>query len=92
MEWISVMHDAKLLLPEHISGFWGGMQKSIPIRETGTIALKATSARKSRPTEADIDAALSATGGNKTKAAAQLGISIRMLYYRLASRAQKEGK
>ncbi|WP_419783524.1 sigma-54-dependent transcriptional regulator [Maridesulfovibrio sp.] len=92
MEWISVMHDAKLLLPEHISGFFGGMQKSLPTHERGSSASKASAVKNSRPTEEDIDAALAATGGNKTKAAAQLGISIRMLYYRLASRAQKESE
>ncbi|MFW5500983.1 MULTISPECIES: helix-turn-helix domain-containing protein [unclassified Maridesulfovibrio] len=51
---------------------------------------KTNPSKKSRPTEQDIDAALVATGGNKTKAAARLGISIRMLYYRLAAREQNE--
>ncbi|WP_415717138.1 sigma-54-dependent transcriptional regulator [Maridesulfovibrio sp.] len=92
MEWISVMHDAKQLLPDHIFGFLEGMQKSYATIKSVAPAPNTRAVRKSRPADKDIDAALAATGGNKTRAAAQLGMSIRMLYYRLASRTQKEGK
>ena len=91
MEWISVMHDAKLLHPEHLSGFFAGIQKSVPVQERSFISRK-TDQPKKRPTEEDIDGALAATNGNKTKAAAHLGISIRMLYYRLAARKQNDSE
>ncbi|WP_320173385.1 sigma-54 dependent transcriptional regulator [Maridesulfovibrio sp.] len=90
MEWVSVMHDARVLQSEHLSGFFGGMQKSSPVNERTFAARKSDQSKKVRPTEQDIDAALAATGGNKTKAAARLGISIRMLYYRLAAIEQNE--
>lgn len=90
MEWISVMHDAPVLLPEHLNGFFEGMEKSFSVRKSIPAAGKKGRTKKTRPSENDIDVALAATGGNKTKAAAQLGISIRMLYYRLAAREQSE--
>ncbi|WP_319777127.1 sigma-54 dependent transcriptional regulator [Maridesulfovibrio sp.] len=91
MEWISVMHDSPVLLPEHLSGYLAGMVLSTPLREKVPPASKTEHQKRSRPTEEDINSALAATGGNKTRAAAQLGISIRMLYYRLAAR-EKSGK
>ncbi|HAS90287.1 MAG TPA: sigma-54-dependent Fis family transcriptional regulator [Desulfovibrio sp.] len=86
MEWVSVMHDAPVLMPEHLSGFFEGMQRHAPVRDRSPSLYKANQPKKKRPTEQDIDDALAATGGNKTKAAARLGISIRMLYYRLAAK------
>lgn len=86
MEWVSVMHDVPMLMPEHLSGFFEGMQGSLPVRGRGSSFYKANRPKKKRPTAQDIDDALAATGGNKTKAAARLGISIRMLYYRLAAK------
>ncbi|TIH12851.1 sigma-54-dependent Fis family transcriptional regulator [Marinifilum sp. JC120] len=92
MEWISVMHDAQVLRSEHLSGFFAGMVRSTPVREKSPAVCKTEQKKQARPTDEDIDAALAETGGNKTQAAAQLGISIRMLYYRLAAREQNENK
>ena len=92
MEWISVIDDAQVLFPELLSGFFACMQKIAPVRERSPILRTNGPKNRSRPTDEDIDAALAASSGNKTKAAAQLGISIRMLYYRLAARQQGESQ
>ncbi|BCS88153.1 sigma-54-dependent transcriptional regulator [Pseudodesulfovibrio sediminis] len=91
LEWISVMYDGTALRPEHLRG-------ALDDREEVTIPTPSAAPplrqgrKKYRPTEAEIDAALTASGGNKTQAAAQLGISIRMLYYRLAARTNNESE
>ena len=79
MEWVSVMHDGAELVPGHLAGFLSG---------PAARAVAAPSrSRTSRPGLADIDAAIAASGGNKTEAAARLGMSIRMLHYRLKNRS-----
>ncbi|OLN25447.1 sigma-54 dependent transcriptional regulator/response regulator [Desulfovibrio sp. DV] len=79
MEWVSVMHDGAELVPGHLAGFLSGPAAR-------TVVAPARS-RTSRPGLADIDAAIAASGGNKTEAAARLGMSIRMLHYRLKNRS-----
>ncbi|WP_027186283.1 sigma-54-dependent transcriptional regulator [Desulfovibrio inopinatus] len=88
MEWVSVMHDAQELRPKHIAGFFEGSDLiASPVPDTAP-TLRRAPKRKPRPTDDDINAALLATSGNKTRAAQQLGISIRMLHYRLAAKRQ----
>jgi len=101
MEWISVMHDAPALLPEHLSGFLAdtsgarrpdeaGPDPFMPRSQAAPIPVPRRK-RVPRPSELDIDTALAAAAGNKTEAASMLGISIRMLHYRLAARRTEHG-
>ncbi|WP_320171140.1 sigma-54 dependent transcriptional regulator [Maridesulfovibrio sp.] len=92
MEWVSVMHDARVLVPGHLAGFLADAEKTASGAEQGPATGRTGKKMRSRPTEYDIDAALEATGGNKTRAAEKLGISIRMLHYRLAARRKEGGK
>ncbi len=79
MEWASVMHDAAELAPVHLAGFFAN-----PVaRLQAAPPAQAPRPRGARPSRADIEAAIAASGGNKTRAAQSLGISIRMLHYRL---------
>lgn len=80
MEWVTVMHDAPILGPQHVTGF---LATAAP---TEAVPAARPTSQKRRPTDAAIDAALAAASGNKTRAAASLGISIRMLHYRLAAK------
>ncbi len=85
MEWVSVMHDAKELTPQHLLGFFA-MPNHTNAQVSSSSPQAAQRKRRPRPTEEDINAALAASSGNKTQTAALLGISIRMLHYRLAAR------
>lgn len=85
MEWISVMHDAQELLPEHLHGCLAESPR--PMAGYTEIAPPAIrKKRRSRPSDSEIDTALAMAAGNKTEAAARLGISIRMLHYRIAAK------
>ncbi len=86
LEWITVMYDEPTLRPEHLQGALAGADAlpghTAPQSLSQSLSVKRRRKRR-RPTDAEIDAAMTASAGNKTRAAAQLGISIRMLYYRL---------
>ncbi|WFS63106.1 sigma-54 dependent transcriptional regulator [Pseudodesulfovibrio thermohalotolerans] len=92
LEWVSVMHDDVELRPEHLRNVLANADEvGVPSSPSpAPPPLPETGGRRRRPTEADIDAALAATSGNKTRAAARLGISIRMLHYRLAARKKDD--
>lgn len=87
LEWVSVMHDAPELAVEHLEAILADSAETassvqpVPVSVQKAAAVKK---KRNRPTDEDITNALLTTSGNKTKAAAMLGISIRMLYYRLA--------
>lgn len=95
LEWVSVMHDASELAPEHLSNILDEVRRPTvsPVAQSSTLQPTKSKKRRKRPTGVEIDEALSATSGNKTQAAALLGISIRMLYYRLSERKNdKQGQ
>jgi len=92
LEWVSVMHDAPELLPEHLSTILTDNRGHAAVSSPEPVVVPSSKLKKRRqkPTEKEIDDALAATSGNKTQAALLLGISIRMLYYRISNR--KDGK
>lgn len=88
LEWVSVMHDALELLPEHLATILidNRGHAVAPLPQAGVVPSPKSKKRRKKPTEQEIDDALAATSGNKTQAALLLGISIRMLYYRISNR------
>ncbi|WP_027721162.1 sigma-54-dependent transcriptional regulator [Maridesulfovibrio zosterae] len=85
IEWISVMHDAFELVPDHLSIIMQNIDRSTvsTADKAENLLLQTGRKRRNRPSDQEIDETLKSTSGNKTRAAALLGISIRMLYYRL---------
>lgn len=88
MEWVSFMHDDDELKLEHLSnllGSKGSMTPDSPAMPAGPE--KAVSQPENYVLQEHLDhlveEALEKCGGNKTKAAQHLGISVRTLYYRL---------
>lgn len=88
LEWVSVMHDAPQLLPEHLATILTDIRSNgvFSSPQADVIPPSSSKKRRNKPTEKEIDEALAATSGNKTQAAKLLGISIRMLYYRISNR------
>ena len=86
MEWVSVMHNALELVPEHLTGLFTDTVIGFSNPKEPPAPAPVKRKRRPRPTDKEIDAVLEASGGNKTLAALKLGISIRMLYYRLSER------
>lgn len=85
MEWVSLMHDAEVLEPEHFSNLLTskGAVSSRDAGEKKSDAMSEHPRGRKRPQNDEVLAAIEACGGNKTRAAKQLGISLRTLYYRL---------
>ena len=85
IEWATFMYDAPLLLPEHIQHrltIPGDMPQPSSPPPTEQVLVK------KNITLTDIHNTINRCGGNKTRAARALGISLRTLYNRLASQKQ----
>ena len=83
MEWATFMFEGPLLLSEHIAS-----RLTVPRQRPEALPPQPAVAQpgllhKKGVDKADVQAAIDQCGGNKTKAASLLGISIRTLYNRL---------
>jgi DNA-binding NtrC family response regulator len=94
MEWVSFMHDDEELKIEHLSNLISGKSSITPETETPPVVPEKTVLQPEHYVLQEhldhlVEEALEKCGGNKTKAAQYLGISVRTLYYRLEKMHKK---
>lgn len=102
MEWVSFMHDDDDLKMEHLSNINNRYNKASN-QALQQVDLSSDTAKHKLDSQADnlalqervdsmVEEALEKCGGNKTKAANFLGISVRTLYYRLEKIQKKRSE